>query len=78
MHQALLERLSQGWKLSPANTSLLLLAPSYLPTPCLRLSTRALRTKLQNFTEVFYLKSVARVELLFIFTLTYLHYYTTQ
>ena len=46
--------------------------------PCLCLSTRALRSKLYNFTEVFYLKSVAGVELLFIFTLTYLHYYTTQ
>ena len=73
----LLTLLSQGWKLSPANTPLVLLAPSCLPTPCLCLSTRALRSKLDNFTEVFYLKSVARVELLFIFTLTYLHYYTT-
>ena len=37
-----------------------------------------MRTKLYNFTEVFYLKSVATEDLLFIFTLTYLHYYTTQ
>ena len=46
----------------PANTPLVLLAPSCLPTPCLCLGTWASRRKLYNFTEVFYLKSMAGVD----------------